>query len=232
MMKISKAAGNQAHAATWRKQEDPASQTAAMRARRIVILLLLYVAPSALQFLILLPLQFTSPVTVGPCWTSLPQGEGWAREQMQMPSHATPGGPLDSEEISVVSSTRLSRLQIGQRLATSFHWSKNTGNWKRCALGKLTGMDEYTRWNMRSELHSWHVGFLLFETQFTYTPTHTHTHTHTHPHTHARTRTYTHMIFAIWWLLFAIIHISLTFSWHFLDISFTFHSCHYATTES
>ena len=29
------------------------------------------------------------------CWTmnpsSLPQGEGWAREQMQMPGHATPG---------------------------------------------------------------------------------------------------------------------------------------------
>ena len=235
MMKISKAAGNQAHAATWRKQEDPASQTAAMRnARRIVILLLLYVAPSALQFLILLPLQFTSPVTVGPCWTPVSASRrrlgSWA-DADAWPCHA--------------------RWPARQRrdLRRFFNTSFAASNWptscnvfpliqeyrqlKTMCSGEADGNGRVHK--MKHEIRiafmaCWILAF--WNTIHIHTHTHPHAHAHAQTHTHAHARTHTHMIFAIWWLLFAIIHISLTFSWHFLDISFAFHSCHYATTES
>lgn len=213
MMKISKAAGNQAHAATWRKQEDPASQTAAMRnARRNVILLLLYVAPSALQFLILLPLQFASPVTVGPCWTPVSASRrrlgSWA-DADAWPCHA--------------------RRPARQRrdLRRFFNTSFAAWNWPTsCNLFPL--IQEYRQLKtmcsaeadgngrVHKMKHEIRIAFMACWILAFWNTIHIHTHTHTHTHVH------------IWFsqsdgILFAIIHISWTFPWPFLDISLTFH---------
>ena len=223
MMKISKAAGNQAHAATWRKQEDPASQTAAMRnARRIVILLLLYVAPSALQFLILLPLQFTSPVTVGPCWTPVSASRrrlgSWA-DADAWPCHA--------------------RRPARQRrdLRRFFNTSFAASNWptscnvfpliqeyrplKTMCSGEADGNGRVHK--MKHEIRiafmaCWILAF--WNTIHIHTHTHPHAHAHAQTHTHAHARTHTHIWFS---QSDGFYSPSFTFPWPFLDISLTFH---------